>query len=243
MHRFFVNISQFHGDYCEIAGSDALHISRVLRLGRGEEIAVCDGFGGEYLGEITAVGERIVVALKEKIQSTAEPACKVTLYQGLPKKDKMDFIVQKCVELGIFAVQPVETARCVAKGVSANKLERWRKIAMEAAKQSGRGIVPEVKEPLPFQEAICGAGRHDLLIVCYENETERGLLQVLDGQKDIGLLIGPEGGLERSEVEALVCAGAKTISLGRRILRTETAGMAVLSGLMFQMGEMGGGGS
>ncbi|MGI6168982.1 MAG: 16S rRNA (uracil(1498)-N(3))-methyltransferase [Christensenellales bacterium] len=240
MHRFFVNIQQFKGDFCEISGSDAGHISRVLRLEPFDRVVVCDGFGSEYLGEIRQIGETVRVALLEKLESNAEPSCRVTLYQGLPKQDKMDFIVQKCVELGIFAVQPVETRRCVVKGANTKKWERWNKIAREAAKQSGRGIVPEVLPLLPFDRALDGMGEHELLVVCYENETQRGLLHLLQGQRDIGLVIGPEGGLERSEVEALCGIGGQTITLGRRILRTETAGMAVLSGLMFHMGEMGG---
>ena len=239
MHRFFVPIDRIQGESCVISGSDAEHARVVLRLKKGDKLQVCDGFGSEYLGEIERIDRDIQVRFLEKLENRAEPQCKVTLYQGIPKQSKMELIVQKCVELGVQAVVPVSFGRCVAKPAQEQKKrERWQKIAQEAAKQSGRGIIPQVAAPASFQAALDQMASHELLIVCYENETEKSLRSLLTGQKDVGLVIGPEGGLEAAEVEAMRQIGGTTITLGRRILRTETAGMAVLSGIMFFAGEM-----
>jgi 16S rRNA (uracil1498-N3)-methyltransferase len=239
MHRFFVPIDFITQQGCVITGSDAEHIRSALRLKKGDAIQICDGFGSEYAAIITGVGKDIEVSFTQKLENLAEPKCSITLYQGIPKLAKMETVVQKCVELGVKKVVPVLNERCVSKPTQNDKKQlRWQKIAMEAAKQSGRGIIPAVMQPTSFGQSLALMKAHELLIVCYENEQHVSLKSVLEGQVDIGLVIGPEGGLTSAEVQQMMDVGGKTVTLGKRIMRTETAGMAVLSAIMFFMGEM-----
>ena len=237
MRRFFCeNITQ---GTATITGDDAHHISRVLRMKAGDALSLCDGAGNEYDAVITSVSpEAVVCALGERHASEAESPVRVTLLQCLPKTGKMELIVQKCTELGVFAIVPVVSSRCVVvpnKDYD-KKRERYNRVALEAAKQSRRGMIPSV---LPLTELKkIDVKAFDLFLVAYEDENTVSLKQALRAAKSpqsIALLIGPEGGLEEAEVAQLVKAGAKSVSLGPRILRTETAGMAMLAQTLYEV--------
>ena len=213
MGRFFVEDIGVPGAAVAVEGDDAAHIRNVLRLKVGDRVTLCDGGGREGEAVIRSFGpQKINLELISLQQNAAEPEHAVTLYQCLPKAGKMELVIQKCVELGVSAITPVQSARCVVqleKKDVAKKIERYRRIAREAAKQSQRGAIPVVNEPMPIGEIDPAA--HDLMIVAYEEETFP-LKEVLRAKKDvlnIGLLIGPEGGLERSEVEGLHLAWAR----------------------------------
>ena len=237
MRRFFCEtITQ---GTATITGDDAHHISRVLRMKAGDALSLCDGAGNEYDAVITSISQDAVsCTVGERHASEAESPVRVTLFQCLPKTGKMELIVQKCTELGVFAVAPVVSARCVVvPGKDYDKKrERYNRVALEAAKQSRRGMIPSV---LPLVELKkIDVQSFDLFLVAYEDETAVSLKQALRGANapaSIALLIGPEGGLEEGEVASLVAAGAKSVSLGKRILRTETAGMAMLAQTLYEV--------
>jgi len=237
MRRFFCdNIAE---STATITGDDAHHIYRVLRMKPGDTLSLCDGAGGEFDAVITSVSsEAVVCALGVKHKSAAESPVAVTLFQCLPKTGKMETIVQKCTELGVFAVVPVVSARCVVipNKDFEKKRERYNRVALEAAKQSRRAVVPQV---LPLVELKkVDPKQFDLFLVAYEEEDARSLktaLQQADSPKTIAILIGPEGGLEEGEVSRLMQSGAVSVSLGKRILRTETAGMAMLAQILYEV--------
>ncbi len=239
MRRFFCeNITT---DSATITGDDAHHISRVLRMKAGDALSLCDGAGNEYDALIVSVSpEAVVCTVSNPHASEAESPVQVTLFQCLPKTGKMELIVQKCTELGVFSVVPVQSARCVVvPGKDYDKKrERYNRVALEAAKQSRRAMVPQV---LPLTELKkINVKLFDLFLVAYEDENTVSLKQALraaSSPQSIALLIGPEGGLEEGEVKKLVQAGAKSVSLGKRILRTETAGMAMLAQTLYEVEE------
>lgn len=237
MRRFFCdNIVE---TTATITGDDAHHLYRVLRMKAGDALSLCDGVGYEYDARITSVSpDAVVCALGEKRTSNAESPVRVTLYQCLPKTGKMETILQKCTELGVFAVVPVVSARCVVVPNKdfEKKRERYARVVLEAAKQSRRALVPLVL-PLVQLKQI-DVRQFDLFLVAYEEEsgcTLKQALRAVPPPKSIALLIGPEGGLEESEVELLMNAGAVSVSLGSRILRTETAGMAMLAQVLYEV--------
>ena len=237
MRRFFCdNITT---DSATITGDDAHHISRVLRMKAGDALSLCDGAGNEYDAVITSVSPEIVsCAVSNPHASEAESPVRVTLFQCLPKTGKMELIVQKCTELGVFSVVPVLSARCVVvPGKDYDKKrERYNRVALEAAKQSRRAMIPQV---LPLTELKkIDVQSFDLFLVAYEDENTVSLKQALRAAaspQTIALLIGPEGGLEEGEIAQLVQAGAVSVSLGKRILRTETAGMAMLAQTLYEV--------
>jgi 16S rRNA (uracil1498-N3)-methyltransferase len=246
MPRFFVGKSDVSCDFIDISGEDYNHIRKVLRLKSGDRITVCDGEGTDYLVEIVnfedaAVKTRIV----ESIKNSTEPPVQITLFQGLPKSDKMDYIIQKAVELGICEIVPVITERTVVKTDRKNsdkKCERWNRISMEAAKQCNRGIIPKVEFPVSFKEALDAAKGSSLSLIPYEKETGINLREVLTNRSSKGkvsVFIGPEGGFTETEIEAALSCGIQPVTLGPRILRTETAGIAVLAILMYELGDVG----
>ena len=237
MRRFFCdNIS---GTTATITGDDAHHICRVLRMKTGEALSLCDGAGSEYDAVISSVSqETVVCALGERRHSEVESPVSVTLFQSLPKTGKMETIVQKCTELGVAAMVPVLSARCVVipNKDFEKKRERYNRVALEAAKQSRRAMVPQVL-PLTLIKQI-DPKQFDLFLVAYEEESGRSLKAALRGAgspKSIALLIGPEGGLDAEEVARLTASGAVSVSLGKRILRTETAGMAMLAQTLYEV--------
>ena len=245
MHRFFAEPGQIGEKEIVITGADVNHIRNVLRMRADEEVLIADGQGAEYRCKLTDLGENEVRAqILWKLDGNAELASAVTLFQGLPKSDKMDLIVQKCVELGVDRIVPVSTKRAVVK-LDAKKeqtrLKRWNTISESAAKQSGRGVIPEVSGVMSFEKALEEAKKLDVLLIPYERaehmaETRRVMGEIRPGQS-VGIFIGPEGGFEESEVEEAVAAGAKAITLGKRILRTETAGLAVMAMLGYLLEE------
>lgn len=245
MYRFFVEEHQIEPTRIHITGSDVNHIRNVLRMKPGEEILVSAQGKLEYRCRIEELGEEEVTAvILYAMESDLELPADVYLFQGLPKGDKMEFIIQKAVELGVHEVIPVASRRCVVKldeKKARNKTARWQGISESAAKQSKRMIVPEIHPVMNFAEALQYAKKLDLILVPYElakgiGHTRELFSSIRPGQS-VGIFIGPEGGFEEEEIRQAVDAGAMPITLGRRILRTETAGMTVLSILMYLMEE------
>ena len=237
MPRFFVKPEAVNGDQIEITGNDVNHIKNVLRMNVGEEISVSDGAGKDYFGKIEQMDKSaIFVHIENSWDSYVELPAKLYLFQGLPKADKMELIIQKAVELGVYAIVPVVMKRTIVKldaKKEAKKLTRWQQIAESAAKQSGRGLIPEVMAPVSFKEALNMASELEAAVLPYEKasgmEDARTLVHSMRDKKSIGIFIGPEGGFDESEVEAAIAQGVHTMTLGRRILRTETAGLTALS--------------
>lgn len=241
MYRFFVEQDQIEEKVIHITGDDRNHIKNVLRMKIGEEILISSGEKMEYHCAICTMNETEVLAEIRYVQETdLELASKIYLFQGLPKGDKMEFIIQKAVELGVYQVIPVASKRCIVKldaKKEASKRRRWEAISESAAKQSKRMVIPEVTRVMSFTEAVEYAGKLDIRLIPYElakgmTETKQLLESITPGQS-IGIFIGPEGGFEEKEVEQAKEAGIRPITLGRRILRTETAGMTILSILMY----------
>lgn len=229
IHRFFVE-PYAECRFAKLDKNDALHALRVLRLGKGDKVIACDGRGNDYDALITETGKDFVLlSLSNKRLNETESQYNITLLQGVPKAGKMDFIIQKCVEIGINRIIPINTMRSVVKP-DKDKSERYNRLALEAAKQSGRGIIPEVLPVTKF--AALDYSVYDLLIIAYEEEkllSVKRLIESVDRTNtdfiNIAIVIGPEGGLDISEVEYLKAQGGHTVTLGKRILRTETAGM------------------
>ena len=245
MQRFFVEPHQIDeaAHQIHIIGTDVNHISNVLRMKQGEEVWISDGGQKEYRGAIESFSaDEVHLHIIYAQEPDYELPSRIYLFQGLPKADKMELIIQKAVELGAYEIIPVETKRCVVKldgKKAAKKVERWQQIAESAAKQSKRMLIPNVHQVLSFKEALKYAESMDIRLIPYElakgmQETKEILAAIEQGQS-IGIFIGPEGGFEEKEVEAAISEGAKPITLGKRILRTETAGLAILSVLMFQL--------
>lgn len=243
MYHFFVEPSQVRGNFISILGGDVNHMKNVLRMKAGEAVVISDGFGHEYLCLAEEFLENEVrCVIQEARQAVSELPSRIVLFQCLPKGDKMELIIQKAVELGAYAVIPVETKRCVVK-LDAKKAEkriaRWQQISESAAKQSKRMLVPEIKPIMSFREALKAAEELDICLIPYEfargMKKTREIIETITPGKSIGIFIGPEGGFEETEVAAAVKTGAKPITLGKRILRTETAGLAILSVLMFNL--------
>ena len=245
MYRFFVEPEQTGGETIIITGNDVNHMKNVLRMKKGEHILISDGQEREYDCESVGLEEDAVEAkILDVFGSAAELPTKITLFQGLPKADKMELIIQKAVELGVYEVVPVSTKRAVVKldaKKAKKKVERWNTIALSAAKQAKRGRIPEVLPVMTLKEAFGYAKEMDASIIPYEDAKgighSREVMASLKGKGHIGVFIGPEGGFEDSEVQKAMELGIEPVTLGRRILRTETAGMTVLSILMFQMEE------
>lgn len=251
MNRFFVNSSQINEEAkkIHIVDEDVKHISKVLRLNVGDLIEICDGDSFEYIGEIQEINkDQVIATYIDKKEVRSEAPIKVTLYQGVPKSTKMDLIIQKTTEMGIVEIIPVFTHRTVVqldnKKDKEKKTDRWQKIAAEAAKQSKRGIIPLVHLPLTFKEALSHCETNCLNIMAYEREHQQGLKKLLQGMdstiNSIGIWIGPEGGFTEEEVEAAINQQVNSVTLGPRILRTETAGFALLSMVMYELGDLGG---
>ena len=243
MHRFFVEPEQIFPEYVEILGGDVNHIRNVLRMSPGDRISVSDGLGTDCICELEQLEAGCVRGrILERKPFDVELSSRLILYQGLPKGDKMELIVQKAVELGVSRIVPVSLKRCVVK-LDAKKAEakrrRWQAVAESAAKQSGRSVIPQVDPVMTLEEALRDAKALDFRLIPYEcargMEEARSVLGKIQKGRSTGVFIGPEGGFEKSEVEAAVEAGAHPISLGRRILRTETAGICILSVLMFHL--------
>ena len=246
MHQFFVEPHQIQDKRIVIEGSDVNHIKNVLRMKPGEELSVSNGQDGkEYrCGIVSFEEEQVICELRFVKEDGVELSSQVYLFQGLPKADKMELIIQKCVELGVHAVVPVAAKRCVVKlddKKAKAKIARWQGIAEAAAKQSKRRIVPEVMDVMSFREAIQYVRDFEIKVIPYElaedmSKTREIINSLRPGQK-IAIFIGPEGGLEESEVREAMENGIQPVTLGKRILRTETAGFTILSWIMYQLEE------
>lgn len=254
MYHFFVEPDQVQENHVDIKGSDVNHIRNVLRMKQGETLMVCDGFGNEYLCRVDVFSEnRVRAEIVEKRRVASELPSRIVLFQGLPKGDKMELIIQKAVELGASAVVPVASRRCVVKldrKKADSRQKRWQAIAQSAAKQSGRAVIPTVCPVTDFADAVRQASKMDVCLIPYEcaqelladgagtaMEQSRNVLAGIERGRSVGILIGPEGGFEKEEVASAMEAGAVPLTLGKRILRTETAGLCILSVLMFQLEE------
>ena len=249
MYHFFTETELFTESEVTIVGSDVNHIKNVLRMKPGEKVLISDGKGINYFCELTEIGAEEVkaVILPDEVEDTELPI-EVVLYQGLPKGDKMELIIQKCVELGVSRIVPVDMARCVMKldaKKEGNKIKRWFGVSESAAKQSKRMIVPEISGVMKYKAAIEEAKRADLALVPYEAaetldgaggmELTRKLIGGLKPGQKCAIFIGPEGGFADAEIDLARESGFKTITLGKRILRTETAGMFVLSAIGYAL--------
>ncbi len=244
MYQFFVEPGQIRDKEVIITGSDVNHIRNVLRMRPGEEIAVSNGIDGrEYRCGIERFTEdEVICTLRFVKEDGVELPSRIFLFQALPKADKMELIVQKAVELGAYEVIPVAARRCVVRldaKKAAAKIGRWQGIAEAAAKQSKRGVIPNVHPVMNMREAVAYAGTMDIRVIPYELAEDMGhtrdVIGAVEPGKDIAVFIGPEGGFEECEVQMAVEAGIEPITLGKRILRTETAGLTVLSWLMYHL--------
>ena len=250
MPKFFVKEEQINNQKIKSQGTDVNHIKNVLREKVGSELIICnEKTGQDYLCEIKEIKEEnIICNIKEKLLNNVESNLKVTIMQGLPKADKMELIIQKSVELGVNNIIPIEMKRCVVKLKDKDKIkkiERWQKISVVAAKQSGRNIIPEINQVENLKNICETFENYDIVLLAYENEKENTIKNELKQLKEktqnknedvkIAILIGPEGGITEEEVEIARKKGAKIITLGKRILRTETVALNVLSIIMYEL--------
>ncbi len=245
MQHFFVTPSQVKEEGIYIEGSDVNHMKNVLRMRCGEELVVNDGNNRRYRCAVDGYEEdKVFLRILEEKTVDTELSSRIYLFQGLPKQDKMELIVQKAVELGAYQIIPVSTRRSVVKldeKKAQKKAERWQQIAVSAAKQAGRGYIPEVAPVVSYRQAVERAKELDVILIPYELErgmrATKEIIEAVRPGQSVAVFIGPEGGFEKDEVELAVSCGAKAVSLGRRILRTETAGLAALAVLMFHLEE------
>lgn len=242
MTRFFISPEEMHGNILNLTGENAAH-AKVLRLKEDEQVIVCDGQGNECLCTVTDISSgHFCLTVNGRYKSTAEPSVHVSVYMAFSKGDKFEHVIQKATELGAAEIIAFPSARCVSKPDDKSlmrKLERWQKIASAASEQSGRGCIPAVIALDSYQSAIDRAAKSDIGILFYENEASVTLQMVLHEKKysSISIVSGPEGGLEPSEVDRATEAGLKVCTLGKRILRCETAPLCALSAIMFDSGE------
>lgn len=243
MSVFYVKNEQINNQKAFIIGDDVKHIKDVLRYKIGDNLNICDQNGTKYITKIVSfTKEQIDLCIEKICKDTSEPKIKVTLFQGMPKADKLEFIIQKSTEIGINEIVPVITDRVIVRLDEKNvlkKLERWNKIALEASKQSGRQKVPEVKKPINIKNFIENISKYDILLLPYECEKEqtiKAVLKNLDKKcENIAILIGPEGGFSEDEIKMLNNENVKIVTLGPRILRTETAGIATLAMVLYEL--------
>lgn len=249
MPKFFVKNEQINNDNIIIVGQDVNHIKRVLRAKIGDEFFICNSENGEnFRCNVIEINENdILCEIIEKIENKTESNIQVSIFQALPKSDKMEYIIQKSVELGVYDITPVEMKRCIVKlndKEKLKKIQRWQKISEVAAKQCGRDLIPEIKNIINVKKFVDTIKDYDNVLVAYENEKTNTLKEQLNNIKNnyskddiikIAIVIGPEGGLEPDDVELLKNNGANIITLGKRILRTETVALNVLSIIMYEL--------
>ncbi len=246
MPRFFVDVNQIVNGEVTLTGDDAHHVSRSLRMAAGEQITVCDGNGMEYRCELTAfLPDHVRGRILEQRAAETEPPYQATVWQALPKGEKLDTIIQKSVECGAVEISLFESERCIVRAKDGDrKGDRRNRIALEAAKQCGRGIIPKVTASVTFREAVREASKADLALFCYEGEGTRPLPEVVKSFREcfqsetvpkITVMVGSEGGFSKLEAEYAQECGMKPVGLGKRILRTETAAAFVLGCLSYEM--------
>lgn len=244
MYKFFVSNNQIKDKKITIVGEDVNHIKNVLRLNIDEKIIICNkDTAKSYIASISDISkEEIACNIIEENSSTTESNVNIDLFQGLPKSDKMEYIIQKTTELGVKHIYPVALERCVVKidkKDESKKILRWQKIAESAAKQSKRDIIPTVENIINLENICKNISKYDIILLAYENEESNTIkqeLQKIDKRENtnIGVVIGPEGGFTEKEVDTLIKAGAKCVTLGKRILRTETAPLVMLSDIIYE---------
>ena len=246
MSKFFVNSNQIKDNKAILVGENANHIKNVLRMKEDDELSISDENGKTYICNIQEIEQDKVACnvLKEDLNNV-ETICSLEIFQGLPKADKLEHIIQKCTELGVKEITPVAMKRCVVKldkKSEVAKVRRWQKIAESASKQSNRNAVAKINNPISMQNLVDKAKEYDILIVPYEKETKTKLKTVLQNftkkTNKIGVVIGPEGGFEEQEIKALEEAGGKIVTLGSRILRTETVATVIASIVLYELDEM-----
>ncbi len=242
MTRFFVQPEDLQPDFLVLTGENAQH-AKVLRLRNGENILVCDGQGKECICTVSDVSpDQISLVVQKRQDSESEPCVQVSVYMAFPKADKLEHVIQKATELGAYEIVAFPSSRCVSRPDEKSlkkKLERWQKIAASAAEQSGRGRIPQIVTLPSYKAALERAAEADLALLFYENEQSTTLKMALSqGEyRTVSILTGPEGGLEVAEVEQAESAGLKVCTLGKRILRCETAPLCALSAVMYDAGE------
>lgn len=242
MTRFFVTEDQMNEATVALTGQNAAH-AKVLRLKAGETVLVCDGQGNECVCAVEELGpDMVTLRVLERREAFSEAAVRVSVYMALPKADKLEHVIQKATELGAYEIVTFPTTRCVSRPDEKSlqkKLERWQKIAVSAAEQSGRGQIPEILALNSFREALQRGAEADKALLFYENEQATTLRMALQNgsYRTVSLLTGPEGGLEEAEVEQAREAGFAVCTLGKRILRCETAPLCALSAVMYDAGE------
>lgn len=251
MHKFFTQPEYISDKVARIIGDDVKHIYKVLRITQGEKVTLNNCEGVEYIAKVISVTKQeVLLEVLEKLDVNNESDIKIYLFQGLPKSQKMDLIVQKGTELGVAEFIPTITHRVDVKLKGEfKKLDRLNRIALEAAKQSKRSIIPKVSEPIEFDEMIEKINSLDLVLVPYENAENFGIKKLVNNLekngsiekiKSVGIFVGPEGGIEEDEIEKLKENGAHIITLGKRILRTETAGFVATSLIQYELSDLGG---
>lgn len=252
MPKFFIKNNQINDNTVIIIGQDVNHIKNVLRLNINDEINVCDSdLKKNYTCKILEFEkDKVICSILKEFESKSESNIHINIFQAIPKSDKMELIIQKGVELGAKEITPVEMKRCIAKFDDKSrqkKIKRWQTISETAAKQCGRDIIPKINDVINIKNICNYIGEYDIVLLAYENEKENTLKNELIGLKDIkkeklkiGVVIGPEGGIEKEEVEILKESGAKVITLGERILRTETVAFTMISIIMYELGDLGG---
>lgn len=252
MPKFFVKNEQINDNKVIIKGEDVNHIKNVLRLNVDDNIQVCNlDTSINYTCGISKINNEVVECnIFNQIESNSESNIHINIFQGIPKSDKMELIIQKCVELGITELTPVEMKRCIAKideKSRTKRIERWQKISEVAAKQCGRDIIPKINDVTNIKNICNLTSEYDIVLLAYENEQKNTLKSELSKIKNAGIknykiaiIIGPEGGLDKEEVNLLKKSGAKTVTLGKRILRTETVAFVLTSIIMYELGDLGG---
>ncbi len=257
MHRFFISLEnviqeETGAKVALITDKDDLkHASKALRIEIGEHVELCDSTGIEHICKVQSIEQsQMKCVIESSEMNKRESKLDITLFQGMPKADKLELIIQKTTELGVLEITPIQMKRSVAKWKddksASKKLDRWNRIAFEASKQSKRGRIPSVKKPLSIKELVNAIEGFDLVILPYENESAKGIGEIigditnLGELKKIGIIIGPEGGFAEEEVECLSSAGAHSVKLGPRILRTETAGVVTVALVQYALGDLGG---
>lgn len=246
MPRFFIDSNLINENEITIQGEDVKHIINVLRMKKGEEAVLCDGKGIDYYCTLEHFDKTFVKAvIKRKEINNAESPVSISIFQGIAKGDKMDLIIQKAVELGVSEIIPIVTDRTVVKLNGKNdselKQQRWQRIALEAAKQCGRGKVPKVYLPISIDEAFKNAKKFEMVLMAYEKERKTTLKKIIENKspKTVAIYIGPEGGFSDEEASQALLHELNCVTLGNRILRTETCGLVLMSILMYEMGDVG----
>lgn len=243
MSRFYIEDRIEVGGKTVIKGSEARHIKDVLRLKTGAPVFLFDGSGMGFEGRIERIGyDGVSVGIVRAIKAETEPPIEIVIGQGTPKADKMELIIQKGAELGVSRIVPILTERAVPRSFNLNRLERWRRIAIEACKQSGRVKVPEIADPLEFKDFVANSDPSSLRLIPWEGERETSLKSALPHLLDrpkVALLIGPEGGFSESEIRYAKECGFIPVSLGKRILKTETVSLALVSIIQYLYGDLG----